>query len=440
MPAEPPAKGRSRPVLALPYALGGRDMKYVIRIAASVAVLSAACSDQLPLNAPLLSSSDSIPAPVNAVAPVTLVGAGNIARCDRTTDDATGRLLDNISGTVFTTGDNVYNSGSSSDFSNCYGPSWGRHRGRTRPAAGDLDYQTSGAAGYYGYFGPTAGTATQGFYSYDLGDWHIVVLNSAIDMSVGSVQEQWLRADLAARSTRCTLAYWHHPRFSSYSTYLRAEVKPLWDALYEFGAELVLNGHYRLYERFAPQTPAGALDPATGIRQITVGTGGISTNSFGTTQPNSEVRRSGVYGVLKLTLGTDTYQWQFVPVAGTTFNESGSGTCHGAAGARVAAVDVTPTSGTVIAGKTMQLVADVRDVSGFPIPKAQLSWRSSDTLSAKVVAGLVTGLAAGTAYVIATSGSIADTASITVLPTPVASVAVSPSSATVLVGETVTLT
>jgi hypothetical protein len=412
-----------------------------LRVAASAAILAAAaCSDRLPLNAPLRLSTDSIPATANAVVSVTLTGAGNVARCDRNTDEATSRLLDNISGTVFTTGDNVYANGSSSDFNNCYGPSWGRHRARTRPAVGDLDYQTNGAAGYYGYFGTSAGTPTQGFYSYDLGDWHIVVLNSAIDMSVGSVQERWLRADLAARSTRCTLAYWHHPRFSSYSTYVRPEVKPLWDALYEFGAELVLNGHYRMYERFAPQTPTGAADAATGIRQITVGTGGISTNSFGTTQPNSEVRRTGVYGVLKLTLSTDTYQWQFVSVPGPTFSESGSGTCHGAAGARVAAIDVTPASGTVTAGKTMQLVADARDVSGFSISKAQVSWRSSDTLTARVVAGLVTGIAAGTAYVIATSGDVADTATVTVLPATVASVAVSPSSASVLVGQTVTLT
>jgi len=258
-----------------------------------------------------------------------LVGAAEVTRCDNTNDEATALLLDDVAGTVFTAGDNIRASGSLTDFTDCYRPSWGRHKARTRPAAGAYEYQTAGATGYFDYFGAAAGERDKGYYSYELGDWHVVVLNSNIDMAVGSVQEQWLRADLAASAKRCTLAYWNHPRFSSYSTLVRSSVKPLWDALYAAGAELVLNGHYRLYERFAPQTPDGLADPQAGIRQITVGTGGIGVDAFGTTvAPNSDVRGSGTYGVLKLTLTSTGYSWQFVPVPGGTLSDSGSGSCH----------------------------------------------------------------------------------------------------------------
>ncbi|HYT69997.1 MAG TPA: PKD domain-containing protein [Gemmatimonadales bacterium] len=260
---------------------------------------------------------------------VTLVGAGEVTRCDNTKDEATALLLDDIPGTVFTTGDNIRASGSLSDFTSCYDPSWGRHKARTRPSLGAYEYQTAGAAGYFDYFALAGGERDKGYYTYELGDWHIVVLNSNIDMTVGSPQEQWLRTDLAASTKRCTLAYWAHPRFSSYSTAVRSGVKPLWDDLYAAGAEVVLNGHYRLYERFAPQTPDEVADPQNGIRQFTVGTGGHGVDAFGTTpRPNSEVRISGTYGVLQLTLGDGVYSWQFVPVAGQTATDSGSGTCH----------------------------------------------------------------------------------------------------------------
>ena len=263
-----------------------------------------------------------------SVATAVLVGAGQVARCDYANDEATALLLDNIPGTVFTTGDNVRASGSYSDFTSCYGPSWGRHKARTRPSVGDLDYQTAGASGYFDYFSGAAGDRDKGYYSYELGAWHIVVLNTNIDMTVGSPQELWLRANLAATGARCTLAYWHHPRFSSYGTSVRSSVKPLWDDLYAGRAEVVLNGHYRLYERFAPQTSDQIADLQNGIRQFTVGTGGHGTDSFGTPIANSEVRISGTYGVLRLTLSDGSYSWQFVPVAGQTATDSGSGTCH----------------------------------------------------------------------------------------------------------------
>ena len=264
-------------------------------------------------------------------AALVLVGAGNIARCDATNDDATALLLDNIAGTVFTTGDNIHASGTLADYETCYGSEttgWGRHKARTRPSAGDDDYKTAGAAGYFDYFGAAAGNRDEGYYSYDLGNWHIVVLNSNIAMTVGSPQEVWLNTDLAATTKQCVLAYWHHPRFSSYGTGVRSEVKPLWDALYAAGADVVLNGHYRVYERFAPQNPDGVRDDAGGIRQFTIGTGGHGVNTFGTPRPNSEARSSGVYGVLKLTLNASSYSWEFVPVGGQSPTESGTTSCH----------------------------------------------------------------------------------------------------------------
>ena len=263
-----------------------------------------------------------------------LVGAGDIASCSSTGDEATATLLDGIAGTVITLGDNAYDNGTASEFANCYGPSWGRHLARTMPSAGNHEYNTLNATGYYGYFGTAAGDPSKGYYSYDLGAWHIIVLNSnssctTISCAAGSAQETWLRADLAAHTNVCTLAYWHHPRFNSGASHgNNTAVAPFWDALYQYGADVILNGHEHVYERFAPQTPAGVADRAAGIRQFTVGTGGRSHYTFGTIQPNSEVRDGTSYGVLKLTLHATSYDWQFVPVAGATFTDSGTGSCH----------------------------------------------------------------------------------------------------------------
>jgi len=271
-----------------------------------------------------------------SVAPATqvLVGAGDIARCDRTNDELTAAIMDTIAGTVFTIGDNVVGSSTQPpDFTNCYAPSttWGRHKARTRPVPGHTETWSPGDATYYQYFGAAAGDSGKGYYSYDLGAWHIIVLNTGGNtstMAAGSPQELWLRADLAANTRQCTLAIWHHPRFSSAGTALRPEVQPFWDDLYAAGAELVLNAHYELYERFAPQTPAGVLDLQRGIRQFTVGTGGIGTTSISAVQPNSEVRNPSVFGVLKLTLSDTGYTWRFIPVVGSTFTDSGTGSCH----------------------------------------------------------------------------------------------------------------
>jgi Big-like domain-containing protein/calcineurin-like phosphoesterase family protein len=258
-----------------------------------------------------------------------MVGAGDIASCNSDGDEATALLLDNIAGTVFTLGDNVYDSGLASEFANCYDPAWGRHKARTKPSIGNHEtYGTTDAAGYYDYFGVAAGERGKGYYSYDLGAWHIVVINNMIDVGATSTQVTWLRADLASHAAQCTLAYWHYPLFSSGNHGNNTEMRPVFQALYDAGADVVLNGHDHDYERFAPQDPNGAADPARGIREFVVGTGGAGYYAFNTPQPNSMVRHTGTFGVLKLTLHPSSYDWQFVPVAGDTFTDTSTGNCH----------------------------------------------------------------------------------------------------------------
>ncbi len=257
-----------------------------------------------------------------------LVGAGDIATCDREDDEATARILDTIPGMVFTAGDNAYSDGTRRQFSRCYDPSWGRHKDRTRPAPGNHDYRSKGARPYYEYFGANAGPAGRGYYSYDLGPWHIVSLNSEIDMKLGSAQNRWLREDLTATTRRCVLAYWHHPRFSSSSEHgSQVETAPLFQALYDAGVEVVVGGHDHTYERFAPQAPDGSADAERGVRQFVAGTGGASPYEFGPPLPNSEVRYNASAGVIKFTLFSDRYEWEFIPVSGA-FRDSGTAPCH----------------------------------------------------------------------------------------------------------------
>lgn len=269
-------------------------------------------------------------ASVEPVADPVLVGAGDIASCYLESDAATAALLDGIDGTVFTVGDNAYLDGTAEEFAGCYEPTWGRHRARTRPAAGNHEYHTTDATPYWDYFGDAAGDRGKGWYSYDLGGWHVVVLNSVLSLEAGSEQERWLRADLAAHQTTCTVAYWHHPRFSSGSRHGGSpELQPTWQALYDHDADLVLSGHEHHYERFAPQDPSGHADPKRGIRQFVVGTGGGKGHyPFGRVADNSEKRNGDTFGVLKLTLHPTSYDWEFVPVEGKIFRDSGSRACH----------------------------------------------------------------------------------------------------------------
>ena len=275
-----------------------------------------------------LGALGALGAPATPPTPPVLVGAGDIASCWYDHDEATAKLLDSIPGTVFTAGDNVYENGTPTQFKLCYEPTWGRHKARTRPSPGNHDYETPSGAGYYAYFGAVAGPAGRGYYSYDLGGWHIIAINSNLSMRVGSLQERWLRRDLAQHPARCTLAYWHHPRFSSGEHGSSTAPQPLWQALYDANADLVINGHDHTYERFAPQTPTGTLDTVRGIREFVVGTGGAGLYQFPHIRANSELRNNTTHGVIKVTLRPDGYDWEFVPVAGDEFRDSGSGKCH----------------------------------------------------------------------------------------------------------------
>ncbi|GLZ38986.1 DNRLRE domain-containing protein [Actinokineospora sp. NBRC 105648] len=268
------------------------------------------------------------PTTTQPTADPVLVGAGDIADSG-SGDTATANLLDGIPGTVFTTGDNVYTNGTTAEFNSYYNPTWGRHKARTKPSPGNHDYNTSGATGYYSYFGAQAGPSGRGYYSYDLGNWHVVSLNSEITKSAGSPQEQWLRADLAANTKPCTLAYWHKPRFTSGSNHAPdTTAGPLVQALYDYNAEVIVTGHNHQYERFAPMNPSGAADGARGIRHFVAGMGGAGFYSFGTIAANSEARNNNTHGVLKFTLHANSYDWQFVPEAGKTYADSGTNACH----------------------------------------------------------------------------------------------------------------
>jgi calcineurin-like phosphoesterase family protein len=262
-----------------------------------------------------------------------LVGAGDIADCkDLSGAEATAKLLDQVSGTVMAVGDLAYPDGSKENF-DCYDQAWGRAKARTRPAPGNHEFHSSGATPYFDYFGAAAGDPKTGYYSYELGKWHIIVLNSEClavgGCEAGSPQEKWLRADLAAHPGACTLAYWHKPLFSSGGAHGNdLTVKPLFQALYDANADVVVNGHDHDYERFAPQDPEGAADAKRGIREFVAGTGGKNHRPFGEPKPNSELRDATAFGILKLTLKANGYDWQFIPEAGKSFTDSGSGVCH----------------------------------------------------------------------------------------------------------------
>jgi len=261
-----------------------------------------------------------------------IIAAGDIASCSSPGDEQTAALLDHLPGTVITLGDNAYESGTIDEFNNCYDPTWGRQKERTYPSVGNHEYKTPDASGYFSYFGARAGDPQQGYYSYDLGVWHIIVINANCSEIGGcgadSPQLQWLQSDLAAHPALCTLAYWHQPRFSSGMHGSETDLVPIWQTLYEAHAELVLNGHDHDYERFAPQDPFGTFDPINGIREIVVGTGGKDLRSIDNVIDNSEVHDDDTWGVLSVTLHPTGYDWQFIPVAGETFTDSGSGTCH----------------------------------------------------------------------------------------------------------------
>jgi hypothetical protein len=259
-----------------------------------------------------------------------LAGAGDIARCTASGDEQTATLLDDIEGTVFTAGDNTYQSGTLSEFELCYGPSWGRHRERTEPVPGNHDYRTPGAAGYKEYFGEAATPNGVTWYAYDLGAWRIYALDSECAAVGGcgstSPQGRWLSTDLARHPRRCVAAIWHVPRFSSGSHGSNTRMSWMWKTLDAAGAEVVISGHDHDYERFARKHSDGTAS-ANGMRQFVVGTGGTTLRRFGSKAPNSVVRWNGSYGVLVLRLRPAGYNWRFAPVPGSTFHDSGSTSC-----------------------------------------------------------------------------------------------------------------
>jgi hypothetical protein len=257
-------------------------------------------------------------------------GAGTASRC------AQGRTADLIlarsPAVVLTLGDNAYEEGTLTQYRRSYDPSWGRLKAITRPAAGNHEYETAGAAGYFDYFGAAAGERTKGYYAHDVGAWRLYAINSncfKVGCGADSAQVRWLRADLAANPRACVLAYWHHPRFSSGQHGSQTSMAAIFQALHDAGAEVVLSGHDHHYERFAPQNPAGGADNARGVRQFVVGTGGRSHYAFsGAPIANSQVRNADTYGVLFLTLRAGGYDWELAPEAGRTFRDSGSAACH----------------------------------------------------------------------------------------------------------------
>jgi hypothetical protein len=261
-----------------------------------------------------------------------VVAVGDIADCRSEGDEATARLVEGIdAGTILTLGDHAYQHGTAEQFAECYDPTWGQFKERTKPIPGNHDYGTKGASAYFEYFGDAAGDPQKGYYSYDLGSWHIVALNSVCKQIGGcgrnSAQLAWLKRDLAANPARCTLAYVHDPLFSA-SPEVAHRVAYLWEALYAAGADVVLSGDDHNYQRFAPQNPDGRADYERGIRQFVVGTGGKNHYAIESPIENLEVYNDETFGVLKLSLKEGGYEWRFVPVEGKTFTDSGSARCH----------------------------------------------------------------------------------------------------------------
>jgi hypothetical protein len=257
----------------------------------------------------------------------SLVAAGDISSCFWRGDEATARLLDDIGGIVAPLGDNAYPDGTYQEYRQCYHRTWGRHLERTRPAVGNHEYRTKDAAGYFRYFGDRAGPRGKGWYSYGHEGWHVVVLNSDVDLDRDSEQYRWLVDDLRRNRTRCTLAYFHHPRWSSGRHGGRERVVDAWRAMYDAGVDVVLSGHDHHYERFAPMDAVGRLDRERGIRQFIVGTGGAPSYRLRERVHHSEAIAAHVRGVLRLVFHPDSYEWEFVPIPGRNFTDAGRASC-----------------------------------------------------------------------------------------------------------------
>ena len=299
-------------------------------------------------------TSTPAPTPAPTPSPDPVIGAAGDIACDPADTEYNGGLGTSIrcrqkytsdltvnsglSG-VLTLGDEQYEDGTYNKFQTVYNATWGRAIQLSRPAVGNHEYLTSGASGYFDYFNGVgnatgrAGARGKGYYSFDVGTWHVIAINSNCSAVggcyAGSAQETWVHNDLASHPNKCTLAYWHHPRFTSGPAGNSGNMGPIWTDLYNANADVILSAHDHHYERFAPQTPGQVADSSRGIREFVVGTGGKSLVGWASTiQPNSQVRNSSSYGILRMTLHSSGYDWKFVPAAGSSFTDSGSGSCH----------------------------------------------------------------------------------------------------------------
>jgi 3',5'-cyclic AMP phosphodiesterase CpdA len=261
-----------------------------------------------------------------AASDVVLAGAGDIVVCGSDAAERTARLLDSLPGYVFTLGDNVYPSATADLLARCYQPTWGRHRPRTYATPGNHDWEVQAGAPYFTYFGAAAGPARLGYYSFDIGGWHVLSLNSNVAADTASPQYAWAKDDIARSPGACTLAMWHHPVFSSGSYGNDLRMKQMWRLLDASGVDLVLTAHEHSYERFAPQDADGRPD-ALGMRQFVVGTGGAERRPFAAIQANSEARSSDTWGVLRLLLRSSRYEWDFLPAEGGSFTDQGASDC-----------------------------------------------------------------------------------------------------------------
>lgn len=328
------------------------------RITVSVLVLLAALfifvAPQATLAAPASQTTSGDP---------VILAAGDIAKCNRDQDSMTAYLLGSTTGPILAIGDTAYESGSPQEFADCWAPTWGQQDGRIYPVPGNHEYLTGGAAGYFGYFGdratplePGCRKECNGYYSFDVGAWHIVALNSELPGDRIAEQTRWLRDDLAAHPSVCTLAFWHKPRYSS-GYHNGGSGQEFFQALYDYGADIVLSGHDHDYERFAPQDNSAQYAPDRGIRQFVVGTGGDALRDYKFIQPNSEVRNSETWGVIKLTLHPTSYDWEFLPISGQTWTDSGTANCVTAPGVPTTRTSAEATDNTA----TVDLVANTAD-------------------------------------------------------------------------------
>lgn len=311
---------------------------WIRMIAVGLVVLAAACGGKDTTAVPPDTTVTPPPPPPPATA-VTLVAAGNISKCTNQNDEITAQIIDTMTtATVLVVGNAANPGGLPGDYTNCYDPTWGRFKARTYGVIGNHDYDSlPNGDGFFGYFGQRGGQAGKGFYSFDVGAWHVIVLNTenatAVPYAAGSEQQTWLAGDLAANAgKKCTMVAFRRTRYYSSATPGGSELTSLaslWSRFAAGGVDVVINSGQYFYERMAPMSATGVRDDASGMRQFNVGTGGESLVSSLPTGVSANSEKLGRdYGVLRLTLRADSYDWRFVSAVGGSFTDSGTGTCH----------------------------------------------------------------------------------------------------------------